>query len=604
DVVSPRAVSRVYDAYPDITLVNGYGPTENTTFTACCKIARGTEYTSIPIGLPVSGTSLYVLSPEMTLTPPGYTGELFSGGAGLALGYLDQPALTAERFVRNPFGDGVLYRTGDLVRVGEDGNLLFMGRTDNQVKIRGFRVELGEIVHQIDSLAGVQSSLVQVTGEEAADKQLVAWVVAQQGTELDVETLKAALAERVPAHMVPTYLVLLAEWPLTSVGKIDRRALPAPDKVSQQAVYVAPQGAQEAALVDIWAELLKIEPAQLGVNTNFFSVGGHSLLAVQMLAMIKDRFDITITLGAFWQHQTIREMANLMSPSQQSATNDSDSLLVRLSVGNGKHPTVFCVPGVGGNANEFSALAEALNDYQVYAVQPRGLDGQQADNSIYTMAEDYVAAMMATKETDQLIIVGHSMGATIVIEMLLILRRLGVQPHQILLLDASAPETGDRRTESQILADAYQFLAMRLVQLKLVPTQSLNQIAQSEQDKLVTLAQTDSLAAVDWLLTELTGQSPTEEQISVAHALLQVYESHLQAFAQYRADPETALLRCQFKFVAASHRKAEHTQELLQGWQQVLGAENLALAKAEGTHFTMLKGQGARDISGTIKNET
>ncbi|KNC65039.1 hypothetical protein AC626_25680, partial [Pseudoalteromonas rubra] len=232
--------------------------------------------------------------------------------AGLALGYLDQPALTAERFVRNPFGDGVLYRTGDLVRVGEDGNLLFMGRTDNQVKIRGFRVELGEIVHQIDSLAGVQSSLVQVTGEEAADKQLVAWVVAQQDTELDVETLKAALAERVPAHMVPTYLVLLAEWPLTSVGKIDRRALPAPDKVSQQAVYVAPQGAQEAALVDIWAELLKIEPAQLGVNTNFFSIGGHSLLAVQMIAKIRAHFDLELSVRMVFDHPTVRELAEAL----------------------------------------------------------------------------------------------------------------------------------------------------------------------------------------------------------------------------------------------------------------------------------------------------
>jgi non-ribosomal peptide synthetase component F/acyl carrier protein len=272
----------------------------------------------MPIGLPVTGSSALVLSPTGSLVPPGCVGELYSGGDGLALGYHNQPYKTSQVFVINAYGEGRLYRTGDLVWLDEDGQLMFAGRADTQVKVRGFRIEPGEIMHQIDSIEGVASSLVQVTGETAADKQLVAWVVVDKQHPPTREGLRSELAAKVPEHMVPAFFLLLEDWPLTAVGKIDRRALPMPDALSQQEEYVAPRDATEQQLVVLWAELLSVEADELSVTANFFRIGGHSLLATRLMTRMRETFGVEISVRVVFEHPTISELAAVLNQTDAS----------------------------------------------------------------------------------------------------------------------------------------------------------------------------------------------------------------------------------------------------------------------------------------------
>jgi amino acid adenylation domain-containing protein len=326
DVVNPNAVQRTYTQLPGVVLINGYGPTENTTFTCCYRIPRqATPGNSLPLGRPITATTTYVLSANERLAPIGTPGELYIGGAGLARGYLNRPDLTAERFIANPFHDKNdaassprLYKTGDLVRYLADGNIEFLGRIDDQVKIRGFRIELGEIENQLLQHPEVLASVVLAREDVPGDKRLVAYVTAaaadtglEAGQAL-VASLKAHLQSTLPDYMVPALYVLLERLPLTPNGKVDKRALPAPDAQLLQAEYVAPQTPTECLLADIWASLLHLEAGQISITANFFALGGHSLLVVRLLAAVNNAFDLKLTVRNVFNLTTIRAIGILI----------------------------------------------------------------------------------------------------------------------------------------------------------------------------------------------------------------------------------------------------------------------------------------------------
>src|ERR1700743_2689565 len=227
DVLSPASVNRVLQELPHVRLVNGYGPTENTTFT-CCHTIEGSDGESIPIGTPISNTQVYVLDKDLQLTPAGIPGELYVGGDGLARGYLSHPALTAEKFIPNPFAATPgerLYKTGDRVRYFAGGVVEFLGRVDYQVKIRGFRIELEEIEAALNRYPDVQESAVLIVDTLAGEKQLAAFIVAAPQTKLSATDLREFLKSQLPDYMVPTSLNVRAELPLTPNGKVDRKAL-------------------------------------------------------------------------------------------------------------------------------------------------------------------------------------------------------------------------------------------------------------------------------------------------------------------------------------------------------------------------------------------
>ncbi|WP_146742157.1 non-ribosomal peptide synthetase, partial [Lonsdalea populi] len=297
-------------------LWNVYGPTETTIWsTAQCVSSGLNPDSNVPIGQPIANTQVYVLDSAKQLVPVGIAGELYIGGDGVAQGYLNQPALTAERFVDDPFGavpGRRLYRTGDRVRWRDDGALEYLGRNDHQVKIRGFRIELGEIEARLRSHADVADATVVARKESDADVRLVAYYLSPQ--PLTVTALRDWVAEQLPDYMLPSAWVHLAAWPLTPNGKLDRRALPAPDSSAyQRQIYIPPQGETETALAKLWADLLGIE--QVGRDDHFFALGGHSLLAIQLLSRIRRHLGREIALNALFDHPVLADFAQIVEPS-------------------------------------------------------------------------------------------------------------------------------------------------------------------------------------------------------------------------------------------------------------------------------------------------
>ena len=313
DVLSVRHVEKYLAAIAESEqrLINGYGPTENTTFT-CCHVMDGQTGLngSVPIGRPITNTQVYVLDAEMQVVPMGVVGELYIGGAGLARGYFNQPELTAESFVPHPYSTEAgerLYRTGDMVRWHESGELEFVGRVDGQVKIRGFRIEVGEIEAVLAGHAGVREAVVLVREDDRGDKRLAAYVVKEAESEVSAGELKEYLRERLPEYMQVQWVVEVEEMPLTANGKVDRRALQALEVEIERGESVLARTPVEEILAAIWAEVLGHET--VSVHDNFFELGGHSLLATQVISRVRDAFGQEVALRSLFEQPTVAGLA-------------------------------------------------------------------------------------------------------------------------------------------------------------------------------------------------------------------------------------------------------------------------------------------------------
>ena len=340
DVLDADAIKRVQQALPELTLINGYGPTENTTFSTTYTFEQPHALNLVPIGKRLSTDQAYVLDSACELVPYGSVGELCVGGDGLARGYLNRPELTAERFIENPFydenkpgGSPRLYRTGDLVRYLPDGNLEFIGRADDQVKIRGFRIEPGEVETQLAQLESVDSALVTAK-EVAGSQQLVGYVkpeqaVAQSDIADYVASLRNRLSEQLPEYMVPGIIMPVEAWPLTANGKVDRKALPAPNSSALLGEYVAPETETEQLLVDIWAALLNLAPESVSTTANFFELGGHSLLCIRLVSEIRARCEVEVSVQNVFDHSTLQALAGLIDKGTQTALRPELSVLER-----------------------------------------------------------------------------------------------------------------------------------------------------------------------------------------------------------------------------------------------------------------------------------
>jgi amino acid adenylation domain-containing protein len=310
DVLSAPHVRKVLSA--GCCVINGFGPTENTTFTCCHPMTRPEEVgESVSIGRPVANTTVYVLDGRLEPLPAGVCGELFTGGDGLARGYLGRPDLTAERFLPDPFAvepGARMYRTGDQARVQTDGTIGFLGRRDHQVKLRGFRIELGEVEAAARLHPDVQDVAAVIREDRPGDRALVAYVAARDRTPLDPQAVRQFLAGRLPDYMVPSRVLVLPELPLTLNGKIDRAALPSPESdTEQEAAYVAPATPTEASLCAMWEELLQV--ARVGTADDFFARGGHSLLATQVAARVGGAFAVDLPLRCLFMEPTVAGLA-------------------------------------------------------------------------------------------------------------------------------------------------------------------------------------------------------------------------------------------------------------------------------------------------------
>ncbi|HYG08634.1 MAG TPA: amino acid adenylation domain-containing protein, partial [Pyrinomonadaceae bacterium] len=322
EALSPQHVRTGLEQLRQTRIINGYGPTEATTFTCCHPLTREEEphwERSIPIGRPISNTQVYILDREMQLTPVGVVGELFAGGDGLARGYLNRPSLTAERFLPHPFSPlpgQRLYRTGDLVRLLSDGRIEFVGRVDTQVKVRGYRIELGEIEEVLKQASGVREAVAVVREEREGEKRLVAYVVMETGGERQIAQVRGEIGARLPEYMIPAAIVELEELPLTANGKINYRALPAPEalRADSSEEIVAPRTHAETLLADLWREVLGLE--QVSIYDNFFEVGGDSMRSIQVVSKAQN-YGFTFSIQHLFQYPTIHELAQYLSQELQ-----------------------------------------------------------------------------------------------------------------------------------------------------------------------------------------------------------------------------------------------------------------------------------------------
>jgi thioesterase domain-containing protein len=436
-----QRVMAVMKAGPPARLVNVYGPTETTTFATYHVVREQEDRATIPIGRPISETQVLLLDGHGQLVPPGVTGEIHIGGLGVAAGYVGRPDETRAHFVEHPFepdSDARLYRTGDHARWLPDGSIEFLGRHDDQVKIRGFRIETAEVTAALATHPDIRACHVMARPQPNGELGLTAYLVRVPSSAgpLSIPQLRGFLSERLPGYMIPASYVALESLPLTINGKIDVRALPDPAAVGaiEGAEPAGPRDSTEATICRVWAEVLGAK--SVGLDDNFFEIGGHSLLAARMFARLDEEFGRPLPLGVLFSAPTVRQLAERFRDPGAHAAEAARALVPLQS--HGGRPALYIVPGVFGNVVGYADLVRALGrDQPVYGLQSIGLNGQAAPlHSMQAIAQHHVAEIRAHQPNGPYAIVGVCFGATVAFE---VSRQLLAQGQPVAYLGLIAP---------------------------------------------------------------------------------------------------------------------------------------------------------------------
>lgn len=447
EALNARCIARVLESQPPARLVNGYGPTEVTTFAVCHEITYvPPNATSIPIGRPIANTTAYILDASLSPVPVGVAGELHLGDDGLALHYHARPELTAERFIAHPFANGQrLYRTGDSARWRADGTIEFLARLDSQVKLRGFRVELGEIENALSRNANIREAAVKMY-----ESTLVAYIVTRDSQPTDDE-LRVFLLRRLPDYMVPAVFITLEKLPLTANGKVDHRALPAPT-ITTKSVAVSPRNDTESRIATMMAAVLKRD--SVGVTDDFFLLGGHSLLAMDLLARIKKEFAVEISASRLFEAPTVESLAAAVSTGaseklpEQKDHLTSSRYLVPIQRGEAWRRPLFLVAGGWGGEIEFLVYAQIARhlgkDQPIYGLKARGAGtADPPHESVTEMAADYLREIRAVQPNGPYFLAGECVGGICAHEMACQLREAGEDVALLMLFDTSVPNANE-----------------------------------------------------------------------------------------------------------------------------------------------------------------
>jgi amino acid adenylation domain-containing protein len=447
DVLSPAHVRRVLAELPGLRMINGYGPTECTTFACCHTVRDGDVATTVPIGRPIANSTAYILDEGMQPVPPGVAGELYLGGDGVARGYLNRPGLNAERFLVDPFAGGRLYRSGDRARWRPDGTIEFLGRDDHQVKLRGFRIELGEVQDAIVRHPGVREAVVTVREDVPGDKRLVAYLVADRATRGAAgdaqlaDAVREHLRGRLPDYMVPSALVVIEALPLTVNGKVDRRALPVPSRAAAR-----PAGDAAAAetgparvpwlpmhfqLIHIWEEILGLKG--IAIDQDFFALGGHSLSAVRMMNAIQREFGVRLPMATLLTAATIEGIAAALLPQFRKETRP----LIGIQSGDGGCP-FFYLHGdlLGGGVYSLNLARQLGTEVPFHVLPPARVDGQPETPAIEEMASAHVKHIRAVAPRGPYLLAGFCIGGVVAYEIARQLREQGEEIAFLGLIDA------------------------------------------------------------------------------------------------------------------------------------------------------------------------
>ena len=434
------------------SLWNMYGPTETTIWSSIQRVPENIG--KISLGRPIANTQYYVLDGYLNPVPVGVAGELHIGGAGLARGYLNRPELVSEKFISNPFSKNPkerLYKTGDRVRYLSGGEIEFLGRIDDQVKIRGYRIELGEIEAMLGQHAGIQQAVVLAREDIPGDRRLVSYAVATPGSTPSASDLRNFLMQKLPEYMVPSIFVSLESLPLTANGKLDRKALPAPNQTRSDLseTITPPRTPIEEVLASIWAEVLKLD--EVGIHDNFFHLGGHSLLAIQVISRMRNNFRMDLPVRTLFEAPTIAQLAaRLEHPSKPIVSSNGKatySHLIELRSGPNQKP-IFCFPyrcGVQGEYTHFLRLAKYMEEYSFYGLQAKAADSHTPPHaSVEELATNYVREIEDFEPNGPYYLIGDCAGAPEAYETARQLSTRGKIVGLLVLLDARGPYLSGR----------------------------------------------------------------------------------------------------------------------------------------------------------------
>jgi tyrocidine synthetase-3 len=466
EALFPQPVNRLRQLNPNLRVENLYGPTEATVYASFYSLSAWDDSSSIPIGRPLENLKLYIMGSGNHLQPVGVPGELTISGIGLAWGYLNRPELTSEKFTKNPYPSpmttdqcpktNLLYYTGDLARWLPDGNIEFLGRIDRQVKIRGFRIELGEIENQILKHPEIKEAIVvdgkwakTIPGErqfgEQADKYLCAYIVSD--LEIDIPVLRNRLSSYLPDYMIPSYVMQIDKIPLSPTGKVNKKALPAPEAQTGES-YVSPTDEIEEKLTRIWSRILHIKEDKISIDTNFFQLGGHSLKATIMESKIRNEFNIGVPLVEIFNAATIRSLAEYIRKVEtgigiSAVTDDQLVLLKPAAPGTDPAPHLFLIHDGSGEVEGYMELCKGIT----YRANYWGLRAERLEHlaprrcTIEALAQTYIEKIQEVQPHDPYWIVGWSLGGTVAFEITLQLEKMGTAVAFLGLIDSPGPRT-------------------------------------------------------------------------------------------------------------------------------------------------------------------
>lgn len=590
-------------------VVNGYGPTETTTFASCYRVKELEETAAtVPIGRAISNTRLYVLDGEMRPVGIGINGELYIGGAGLARGYWGQPGLTAEKFVPDPLGGAGgerLYRTGDLVRWREDGNLEFIGRRDGQIKIRGFRIELGEIEAVLAAHPDVREAVVVAQENQQGDKWLAAYIVPRQAQSIELgpseaeqrscEEILNHVKERLPEYMVPVSCIRIKQLPLNPNGKLDRKALATPKRNAFSRPYEAPCGELEEKLAKIWADVLKVE--RVGRHDNFFDLGGHSILAIEVTSRA-NRAGLRLSPVQLLQEQTIAGLAARVAGCDEHATAQPQAPiravqpappLIAIQPQGARQP-FFCVHPGPGSPLCYMELSRSLGqDQPFYGLQARGLAGDEEPlTSIEEMSALYIEAIQQLKPAGPYILGGHSLGSHIAFEMALQLRRKGFEVPLLVVMDSAPPVFGKHKEKQQDAINETKLLAAAVKTVERFTNQNLS----LPEESLAAMTREGQFNAIMERLRAINFVT-SDTDPSYVNGLLRVAKAGFLALQRYEPTmwdaPPIALFRASDLNIEDYPRQYLHYfQHPTYAWDQIFPGQVESVV-VPGDHITMLR---------------
>jgi len=585
----PDLVERLRRLAPGCTVFNHYGPTETTVGVLAFRPpARPRHATvTVPLGRPLAAARCHVLDRHGRPLPAGVAGELYVGGACVARGYLGRPELTADRFVPDPFtplpGER-LYRTGDLVRRLADGSVEFLGRLDHQVKIRGFRIEPGEIEHWLARHPGVAETVVLARRDDAGEALLAAYVVASPGAPAPAAAeLRAHLAARLPEAMVPSAFVFLPALPRTAHGKLNRSALPAPERAGERPPQpvTLPRDPIELALAQIWEELLGVHP--ISVHDDFFELGGHSLLAVRLMSRIERRFGRGLPLSQLSQGATVAAFGRALRAIGGGAA--ASSPLVEIQPGDGARRPLFLVHPAGGNVLCYLPLARGLGREQpVFGLQdPALFQTGEPGFDVEEMAACYLEALRAVQARGPYVLGGWSLGGVIAQEMAQRLEQGGDDVALLLLLDARCPAVAGREAQ-----DEDQVLLWFAAQLgvEITPGELAAESAKRRFDLVLARARAG-------------GALPADLEPHQARRIFAVYAAEMSAVARHRPRPCRAHALLLRAAAGVAEERSRGEDERL-GWAGLTGGE-IQTAVVPGSHHTLLEEPAVSAVAEQIR---